>query len=168
MKTKKYPQAGRSASASLKLQSNPRQHILVVDDDPLIRRLNTEVLTYSGYQVDAAEDGAAAWDALQLNNYDLLVTDNIMPKLTGVELLQKILAAGLPLPIIMATGTLPEEEFIRNPWLQPNVTLLKPYTFDELLGAVKEVLRVATNTYDEIAPPPNWRSHLSVVGLRAG
>jgi two-component system alkaline phosphatase synthesis response regulator PhoP len=138
----------------------------VVEDDPLIRRLNSEVLTYSGYQVDAAEDGAAAWNALQLNNYDLLVTDNDMPKVTGVELLQKILAACMTLPVIMATGTLPEEAFTRYPWLQPNVTLLKPYTFDELLGTVKEVLRVTADGREEIAPPPNWRSQLAATGLR--
>jgi hypothetical protein len=44
----------------LRHQPNFRQRILVVDDDPLIRRLNSEVLIYSGYQVNAADDGAAA------------------------------------------------------------------------------------------------------------
>ena len=157
MTAKKISQAGGPASATNQSEPNPRQRILVVEDDPAMRRINTEMLTYSGYQVDAAEDGSAAWDALQLNNYDLLITDNNMPKVTGVELLQKILTANLTLPIIMATGNLPEEEFTRYPWLQPNIILLKPYTFDELLAAVKEVLRVPSDVRDEIAPPPNWQ-----------
>ena len=47
--------------------------------------MNTEVLIYSGYRVDAAEDGAAAWDALQLNKYDLVVTDNQIAKADGAS-----------------------------------------------------------------------------------
>ena len=157
MKDKKLSSACRPAPGTFRREPNPRQRLLVVEDDKLIRRLNCEVLTYSGYHVDTAEDGAAAWDALQLNNYDLMVTDNDMPNMTGVELLQKILAANLTFPIIMATGTFPEEEFTHYPWLQPNLTLLKPYTFDELLAAVKEVLRVTCDTRAENAPPPNWQ-----------
>jgi len=139
-----------------------RQRILVVDDERMIRQLNTEVLSCSGYQVDAAENGAVAWDALQLNNYDLLITDHDMPKVTGVELLQKIHAARMALPVIMATGTPPEEELDRHPWLQIQAILLKPYTFNELLGTVKSVLHAATGGPQPIAPsrqiqPPDFR-----------
>jgi len=117
-----------------------RQRILVVEDDLLIRRLNREVLIFSGYDVHTAGDGAAAWDELQLNNYDLMVTDNEMPKLSGVGLLKKVHATRLALPVIMAPGRFPLDEFTRRPWLRPAVTLLKPYTFDELVGAVQMVL----------------------------
>jgi DNA-binding response OmpR family regulator len=137
-------------------EPNPRQRILVAEDDPAIRQVNTQVLTYSGYHVDAAEDGAAAWDALEQNNYDLLVTDNDMPKVTGVELLQKMLDARKTLPVIMATGALPLEKFTECPALQPKVILLKPYTFEELLAAVKEVLRLTSDARNEPAPPPDW------------
>jgi response regulator RpfG family c-di-GMP phosphodiesterase len=65
-------------------EPNPRQRILVVEDDAAIRQVNQEVLTYSGYHVDGAEDGAAAWAALQQINYDLVVTDNDMPKVPRV------------------------------------------------------------------------------------
>jgi DNA-binding response OmpR family regulator len=166
MTAKKISPRGRPARTSFQRQPNPRPRILVVDDEKLIRRVNTEVLTYSGYEVDSAEDGAAAWDALQLNNYDLLITDNDMPKVTGVELIQKILHASMTLPIIMATGSPPEEEFTRYPWLQPNLTLLKPYAFDELLAAVKEVLRV-TSARTEFASTSPRQSHRSVAGLPA-
>ena len=46
----------------------------------MMLRLNTEVLRCHGYDVDAAGDGAIAWDAIQENNYDLMVTDHSMPK----------------------------------------------------------------------------------------
>lgn len=113
----------------------------MVDDDGHIRRLNVEMLLDSGYHADAAEDGAVAWDTLQLNSYDLLITDHNMPKVSGVELLKKVRSARMALPVIMATGVLPQEGFTRYPWLQPAATLLKPYTVDEMLGTVKKVLR---------------------------
>jgi DNA-binding response OmpR family regulator len=136
--------------------ANSRQRILVVDDEAMIRRLNTEVLTYSGYLVDAAEDGAAAWEAIQSNTYDLLVTDHAMPNLTGVELLKKLYAARMALPVILATGTYPQEELAEHPWLQIEASLLKPYTFDELLDTVKNVLHAFNGDCPETTPPPNW------------
>jgi len=133
--------ARRSASADLASQTSPPPHILVVDDEISIRQLNTAMLLHSGYEVDSAEDGIAAWDALGAGDYDLIITDNNMPNMTGVELLKKLRAARMELPVIMATGTLPTEEFTRYPWLKPNATLLKPYTVAEMLRTVKQVLR---------------------------
>lgn len=134
-----------------------RQRILVVEDEPVLRRLNTEVLVYSGYQVDAAEDGRAAWDALQVNAYDLMVTDHKMPNLSGVDLLKKARAAHLALPVIMATGSLPDWSFTAYPSLRPTAVLLKPYTFEELLNTVKDVLYAVASNHPETAPPPNWQ-----------
>ena len=138
--------ACESAGAPLESQTNPPHRSLVVDDDTCIRQLNTKVLIHSGYEVDAAEDGAAAWEALNADSYDLLITDNNMPKVSGVDLLKKLRSARMALPVIMATGRLPKEEFTRYPWLQPAATLLKPYTLEELLGTVKKVLCEADST----------------------
>jgi DNA-binding response OmpR family regulator len=143
MKDKTISQPGESTGAPL-----PRCRILLVEDDSGLLRLNAEVLKRSGYDVDTAEDGTAAWDMLQLNSYDLLVTDNNMPKVSGIELLKKLQAAGVVLPVIMATGALPKEEFAQYPWLQPGTILLKPYTIAELLGMVKKVLREADGDDD--------------------
>jgi DNA-binding response OmpR family regulator len=122
-------------------QTNRAHRILVVEDDAIIRRLNTNVLRNSGFLVDAAEDGAVAWDSLQRNSYNLMVTDNDMPKVSGVELLAKIHAAEMGLLVIMATAAIPEEEFIRAPWLTPAATLLKPYPLEALVGMVRNLLR---------------------------
>ncbi|MGA2247351.1 MAG: response regulator [Verrucomicrobiota bacterium] len=127
----------------------------MVEDDEAIRRVNTDVLINSGYEVDAAEDGASAWNALQRTDYDLVVTDNNMPKVTGVELIQKIQAAGLAVPVIMATGTMPDDNFDPFRSLQPAITLLKPFFSHELLSAVRRVLRAADDSLPEMAPPPN-------------
>ena len=137
--------AGETVSSPVQFQQESNHRILVVEDDGDIRRLNTEVLMHHGYDVDAAEDGAAAWAALQQEAYDLLITDHDMPRVTGVELLKKLHGARMDMPVIMATGAFPESEFTRYPWLQPAATLLKPYTLDELLNTVREVLRAVEN-----------------------
>jgi DNA-binding response OmpR family regulator len=139
-------------------KSNAHQCILVVEDNREIRHLSAEILIDSGYHVDAAEDGSVAWDILQLKSYDLLITDQHMPKLSGVELLKKIYTARMTLPIIMATGIMPTWEFAMHPWLLPAKMLLKPYTLENLLGMVKNVLHKTTITRAEIAPLPNWQN----------
>lgn len=121
----------------------PPPRILVVDDDDIIRDLNTQMLIHSGYHVDSVEDGAVAWKALNTGTYDLMITDNHMPNVSGLELLRKLkLNPGrMHLAVIMATGIMPKEEFARYPWLRPSAVLLKPYTLTELLEQVNMVLR---------------------------
>jgi DNA-binding response OmpR family regulator len=143
--------ACESATAPLKFQTNPPHRILVVDDDEDIRRMNTETLVHSGYAADSAEDGEAGWKALNSDSYDLLITDHNMPKMSGFELVQKVRAARMALPVIMATGTFPKEDFAQSPALQPAATLLKPYTIGEMLRTVKKVLRELKILAD---PPP--------------
>jgi DNA-binding response OmpR family regulator len=67
-----------------------------------ICQFNVEVLVQCGWCLDAAKDGAVAWALLQESNYDLLVTDNDMPKLSGIVLLKTLHAARRALPVIMA------------------------------------------------------------------
>ena len=133
--------------------TNSHQRILVVEDEQDLRQLTAEVLIDAGYQVDVAEDGAAAWSALQLSKYDLLITDQFLPKVSGVELLKKIHAAHMTLPVIMATGFLPTWGFALHTWLQPVKMLLKPYSFQKLLATVKTVLDANEITGDGPALP---------------
>src|ERR1051325_11485038 len=74
-------------------QTYPRQRILVADDDGDVRHLTAKLLKRCGYEVDTAEDGATAWDSLQRNRYHLLITNHHIPKVSGVELLEKLRAA---------------------------------------------------------------------------
>ena len=141
MSAKKILQPCEPAGTPFQNQPGPRQRILVAEDDDDIRRLNTEALVSSGYKVDAAADGAVAWDTLRFNRYDLLVTDYNMPKMSGIELLKKLRAAHMAVPVIMVSGTIPTEKLKRHPWLQIDATLLKPYTADQLLATVRNVLQ---------------------------
>ncbi len=144
---------GESASAPAQGQANPSNRILLVDDDTCIRERSAEALATSGYQVDTAEDGLAGWAALHASSYDLLITDNNMPKVSGVELVKKLRSARMTLPVVLVSGGISTEALHRNPSLQLAATLLKPFTIDELLGTVKKVLRPAEGASTALPPP---------------
>ncbi len=141
MKTNIIPRIEEPAIAPAQRQTNPAQRILVVDDDSDVRQLSVDVLTGCGYDVAGAKDGADGWDELQSNIYDLVITDNKMPRMTGIEMLEKVRSARMSLPVIMATGHLPTHEFARKPWLTPDATLQRPFSADDLVKVVKKVLR---------------------------
>jgi DNA-binding response OmpR family regulator len=149
MKDQNLANAGQLCSAlPTRCQTNPTR-ILLVEDDIGIRQLSAEALTSSGYQVETAEDGSAGWESLQASNYDLLITDNNMPNVSGVELVEKLRSARMTLPVVTASGTIPTEALNGDSSLQLAATLLKPFTMNELLGTVEKVLRAT-----EVAPRP--------------
>ena len=132
-----------------------QQRILVVDDDIIIRRLSAGVLSAFGYQVETAEDGAAAWAALDKSNYDLLITDHNMPNVTGIELVRTLRSERITLPVVLMSGTLPEEALVQNSSLQLAGTLLKPFTMKELVGTVTKVLYAARFGASPASSSPN-------------
>jgi DNA-binding NtrC family response regulator len=140
MRKNEISQAGEPTDASLKGRTNPPHRILVVDDDPYICHLSAEMLIRHGYEVNAAEDGAAAWEELQANRYNLLITDKEIPRASPAELRAERRAARMALPVIMVIRTSPQRESAPHPRLQPVATLLDPYPFEELLEIVKNIL----------------------------
>lgn len=66
------------------------RHILVVDDSLTVRETERKLLERAGYLVDVAVDGVAGWNALRLGNYDLLLTDVDMPRMTGIDLTRQV------------------------------------------------------------------------------
>jgi DNA-binding response OmpR family regulator len=141
MKKGKISSDKNSACVPVEARKNPPRRILVVDDDPDTRQLSVDVLVSSNYDVAAAIDGAAGWAALRARHYDLVITDNKMPKMTGVELIEKLRFTRVALPVIMATSQLPTRIFDQKPWLKPDAMLQRPFTNDALLATVKKVLR---------------------------
>jgi CheY-like chemotaxis protein len=159
MNTKNIVPASFPEIVSAPSNKPPSRRILVVEDDGNVRRLNAELLRNSGYEVDTAEDGEAGWQALHAascspDSYDLLITDNDMPKVSGLGLLKRLRAARMDLPVIMASGTLTPQEIQHNPWLQPSATLLKPYSVEELLSTVRKVLGANVSPSQEGASTP--------------
>jgi two-component system phosphate regulon response regulator PhoB len=114
--------------------------ILVVENDTVIRQASAAVLVRAGYQVDSVDGSQAAWEALQSCRYNLMITDNQMPGLTGIELVRKLRSARLVFPVIVASGGFGAEDLSQNQWLQPATVLPKPFTGDALLQMVTGIL----------------------------
>jgi PAS domain S-box-containing protein len=140
MKTGQLSQVTGPDTAPLSCPTNSPRRILLVDDDSDTRRRSLDVLAGAGYEVQAVKDGAAGWEALEAKSYDLIITDNKMPRMTGMEMIEKLRSARMGVPVILATAQAPTHDFDRKPWLKPDVTLERPFCNEDLLGAVKGVL----------------------------
>lgn len=141
-------QASRDQNVFLGVRSpaaTPR--ILLVDDEEAIRQICAETLARYGYQVDTAEDGETGWEMLNAakfdsDAYDLLITDNNMPRLSGFDLVKRLRSAQIDLPVIMASGMV---NVLRSETesLGLAAILAKPFFPKDLIKAVKSVLREA-------------------------
>ena len=86
MKGNQTARAQKPDVASRRSPARSRYRILVAEENPQLRLRYAFALVRPGYDVDVAEDGAAAWEALQAKRYHLLITENDLPRLTGVDL----------------------------------------------------------------------------------
>jgi DNA-binding response OmpR family regulator len=139
--------SGKKSSEPSKL--NLRCRILVAEDDHVIRRLMSLFLMDEKFEVEAVSDGEQAWEALNQDDYDLLVTDNDMPRLTGINLITRIRKAGIRLPVIIASGTFSPESVPAYTDLNISAVITKPFGRLELLKAVRNAL------FSSSGPIPN-------------
>ena len=121
-----------------------KKHVLVVDDEPLLVRLNKRRLENDGYSVSVTTTSLDALDLVTINpeKYDLLLTDLTMPGLSGRELIQKILLLLPTLPVIVLTGMSDPEIEQELYDLGVKAILEKPLLDDELVKVVDRVLQV--------------------------
>lgn len=78
--------------------------ILIIDDEKSIRKTLTEILSYEGYKIDEASDGEEGLKKFKEKNYDLVLCDIKMPKLDGIEFLEKAREINDEVPIIIISG----------------------------------------------------------------
>jgi len=115
--------------------------ILVVDDDPAIRQLLTDVLEMEGYEVGVAVDGLAAVREIRASAPDFVVLDVMMPGLDGFGVLSTIRALpGEPVPVLMLTAAA-ERDASTRAWMGGvDYYLAKPFTADAVLDVIDGVL----------------------------
>ncbi|HWL32851.1 MAG TPA: response regulator [Gaiellaceae bacterium] len=115
--------------------------ILVVDDESSVRNLAVEILRRSGYRPQGVASATHALEALDRHSFDLVVSDVVMPEMTGVELLYELRARRPELPVVLMTGGSPDPERTTNALRAGATELLhKPFSQDELRAAVATAL----------------------------
>jgi PAS domain S-box-containing protein len=129
--------------------------ILVAEDEDAVREFARRVLTKAGYRVMTAQTGAEALaTAAVLPRLDLLLTDVVMPGMSGVALAAALAATRPGLPVLYASGYA-EEAILRAALDDENVPYLpKPFTSQALLKRVREVLDRRTTLARQASPPP--------------
>jgi len=121
--------------------SNERNmKILAVDDDPQMQLAIKASLTRSGYDVTTAPDGRAALNAIEGENYDLVISDQRMPEMTGQELLAEIQKRELNLPLIMITAHGTINQAVEAMQLGAADFITKPFSAEELERIVERVM----------------------------
>ncbi|MAG56750.1 MAG: DNA-binding response regulator [Planctomycetes bacterium] len=119
----------------------PLGNILVVEDDPAIRRGLVDALSFSGYSVQEAADGGQGLRTALAAEIDLLLLDVMLPERDGFSVLEEVRDAKPGLPVIMLTARGTEEDRIRGLRGGADDYVVKPFSAKELLARVEAVLR---------------------------
>jgi CheY-like chemotaxis protein len=116
--------------------------VLVVEDDPQVLDVVTRIVRKGGYHAIPARDGREAWGIFQRAEppIDLVITDVVMPYMTGTELAAHVLTSQPDLPVILMSAFTPEDLARRGLALSHGHLLTKPFTPSELLNLVRRLI----------------------------
>lgn len=115
--------------------------ILVVEDERDLNSLIKKRLKDEGYSVDSCYDGKEALDYLDSADYDLLISDIMMPKLDGLSLVSKIRAKKDNIPIIFLSAKDTIDDRVEGLDVGADDYLIKPFAFEELLARIRVLFR---------------------------
>ena len=143
-----------------------RHRILIVDDEPSIRRVLAAHLRRDGFQVVAAEHGAEAIELLEAQPYHLLVTDLQMPELGGLELLAWCRAELPELPVIIITAYGTVHSAVEALKLGAHDYITKPFDLTELRHVIGKALAHRARSGSE--PTPDAEGRFAIIGRTQG
>jgi two-component system KDP operon response regulator KdpE len=115
--------------------------VLVVDDEPAIRRFLRLSFDAEGYQVAEAGDGRSALDSLQRTPADILILDLGLPDIDGLEIIRELRERGSPIPIIVLSSRTDERAKVQALDLGADDYVGKPFGIEELLARIRSALR---------------------------
>ncbi len=119
----------------------PKASILVVEDEDKIRTALTDFLEFHDFKVTGAVDGLEAERIVAKKDFDLILLDLMLPKISGEQLCTKWRRDGLQTPVIMLTAKGQEEEKVTGLNLGADDYITKPFSLEELLARINAVLR---------------------------
>ncbi len=132
--------------------------ILVVEDDAAVRDSLGRTLRFEGYQVDTANDGQQALDAIAISEPDAVILDVSMPVLDGLHTCRQLRADGKLLPVLMLTARDSVGDRVAGLDAGADDYLVKPFALQELLARLRALLRrsLITTPASEAAAPDCW------------
>jgi len=117
--------------------------ILVAEDEASVREFVSRALTHAGHEVTAVVDGLHALTALHAGQFDLLVTDIVMPGMDGIALALKVTKDWPDLGVLLMTGYAAERQRAHNLEDLIHKVIAKPFSLTDFLAAVDEALAKA-------------------------
>ncbi|WP_414565408.1 MULTISPECIES: response regulator [unclassified Anabaena] len=124
--------------------------ILVVEDDELNSYVLSAILSNQNYAVEVAHDGDIAWDLIETYDYDLILSDIMLPKLDGISLCRKIRSSGRQMPVLLLTGCNSSHEKAIGLDAGADDYVVKPFEQEELVARVRALLRRSGTTVQPI------------------
>jgi two-component system, OmpR family, response regulator MprA len=118
-----------------------RERVLVVDDDPPLRRMLQRTLSAEGWEVTVAADGGAALLAAERSAPDVIVLDVAMPDLDGLAVCRRLRSKGLPTPILMLTARDAVPDRVAGLQAGADDYLVKPFAVSELIARLHALTR---------------------------
>ncbi len=122
--------------------------ILVVDDEPAVRRALERALRLERYDVELAVDGREALEALTERTADAVILDVSMPEIDGLEVCRRLRAAGDRTPILMLTARDAIDDRVKGLDVGADDYLVKPFALRELQARLRALLRRASEDSD--------------------
>lgn len=119
----------------------PKARIVVVDDEPAVRRGVADVLRLSGYEVTEAADGPSGLDEARAAGVDLVLLDIMLPRRDGLEVLAELRRTHPTRPVILLTARGGEDDRVRGLRMGADDYVVKPFSAQELVARVEAVLR---------------------------
>jgi cyclic di-GMP phosphodiesterase len=126
------------------MKGSRQHHVLVVDDDPAIRNLHTDLLSGAGYEVAVASDGDEALARVEARLPDLVLLDLDMPRVSGYEVCRRLKSDPRTrfIPVVILTGALAEQARLQAWELGADDFLSKPFRTKQVLTRCRALLRV--------------------------
>ena len=125
-------------------RSRADMRVLLAEDEKSMSRALTVILTRNNYSVDAVYNGQDALDYITGGDYDLAILDVMMPGLDGFEVLKRIRAKGIQIPVMMLTAKSQVDDKVEGLDLGANDYLTKPFDGKELLARLRAMTRKNT------------------------